>query len=119
MYLIIGLVIWLVSATTIHAEENNEPPSKTQPKVITLPMMIDCGPVDEVLKMISQYGETPLAKAIVSWKIPNGTILSGPMAIWANPETFTVSVTIQPSPDGMCIVLPGKDFSPFTSGNPT
>jgi len=88
-------------------------------QMVQLPIMIDCGPVEEVGKILQKYKELPTAKAMVTWRLPSGQYLSGPMTIWVNPETRTTSITIEPTEGFACVVMPGTDFGPFMQGSAT
>lgn len=81
--------------------------------------MVDCGTTEDVSALLKAYGEIPTATSYVQWQIPNGGTLSGPMILWINPETFTMTVTIQPVEGFVCMLLPGKQFAPFLQGNKT
>ena len=39
--------------------------------------------------------------------------MQGPMTIWINPDTRTVSIVIQPNEDFACLAFPGNDFRPY------
>ena len=112
--LILGLLFWVATSITVFAQER--PPSD---KFTSLPIMVDCGTTEDVSALLKAYGEIPTATSFVQWQIPNGGTLSGPMILWINPETFTMTVTIQPVEGFVCMLLPGKQFAPFLQGNKT
>lgn len=106
--LITGLLFWVATSLTVFAQEKN-------PNLVQLPVMVECGPVDEIANILKKYEEIPTAKAIVTWILPSGQYMQGPMTIWINPDTRTVSIVIQPNEDFACLAFPGNDFGPFIS----
>jgi hypothetical protein len=97
------------------AQETPTPQVPLDEGVMKLPIMVDCGPAQVVEKLLRSHGEIPTAQALVTWSLPNGQFLRGPMVIWANPETFSVSIVIMPAVDFACIVMPGANFGPVSS----
>jgi|TARA_B110000285_G_scaffold143021_1_gene159824 hypothetical protein len=95
------------------AQEAPTPQQDPSQGIMKLPIMVDCGPREVVEKLLRDHGEIPTAQALVTWSLPNGQYLRGPMVIWANPKTFTVSIVIMPAIDFACIVMPGANFSPI------
>lgn len=119
--ILIGVLVWLLSATTVFAQPEAQTP-QTAPQVpnngiVNLPVMLDCGPITSIMEILANFKELPTATGDATWKIPNGQILKGKMVIWINPQTKSFSITIQPSSEMACIFLPGMNFAPFkTSG---
>ena len=109
--LTLGLLFWVVTSTFVSAQENQGPQN-----IVPLPVIIDCGSKEEIGKILLEYKEIPVAEGTATWKVPNGRFLQGPMTIWINPETFTYSITIEPTPETACIVIPGTNFRPYTQG---
>lgn len=100
------------------AQEAPTPQQDPSQGIMKLPIMVDCGPREVVEKLLRDHGEIPTAQALVTWSLPSGQYLRGPMVIWANPKTFTVSIVIMPAIDFACIVMPGANFSPiYDKGN--
>jgi len=106
--LIIGLLFWVATSVAGFAQEKNT-------NLVQLPVMVECGPVDEIANILKKYKEIPTAKAIVTWILPSGQYMQGPMTIWINPDTRTVSIVIQPNEGFACLAFPGNDFGPFIS----
>ena len=113
--LIAGLLYWVATSISVLAQEESQP---KQP-MVNLPVMLDCGPMEVIAKMLVDYKEVPVAQADVIWKIPNGEYLSGPMTIFANPEDGTVSFVIEIGQGFACIAFPGKRFGPYIQGTKT
>lgn len=111
--LIIGLLFWVVTSISVLAQES------TERKTVPLPILIDCGSVEEISIILKDFQEMPVAQGKAVWKIPNGQYLEGPMTIWINPTTLTFSITIQPSEETACIILPGAGFTPYNTGTKT
>jgi hypothetical protein len=109
--LTLGLLFWVVTSTFVSAQENQGPQN-----IVPLPIIIDCGSKEEIGKILLEYKEIPLAEGTATWKIPDGRFLQGPMTIWINPETFTYSITIEPTEETACIIMPGVNFQPYKSG---
>lgn len=104
--------------TQLTAQETQETPTPQQQpnaQVMKLPILVDCGPAEIVEALLRKHGEIPTAQALVTWGLPNGQFLRGPMVIWANPKTFSVSIVIMPAVDFACIVMPGANFGPVSS----
>lgn len=112
--LLIGLLFWVTTSFTVFAQES--PPSN---KFNNLPMMVDCGTMEDVSALLQKHGEVPTASSMVQWQIPGGGTLSGPMILWVNPDTRTMTITIQPSEGFVCMLLPGTRFAPFIQGTAT
>jgi len=112
--LIIGLLFWVATSITVFAQENQSPQN-----IIPLPIVIDCGSKQEIAKILIEYKEIAVAQGNATWKIPNGQYLQGPMTVWINPQTFTFSITIEPTSETACIVMPGTNFQPVVQGKTT
>lgn len=97
------------------AQETPTPQQQPNSQVMKLPILVDCGPAEVVEALLRNHGEIPTAQALVTWSLPNGQFLRGPMVIWANPKTFSVSIVIMPAVDFACIVMPGANFGPVSS----
>jgi hypothetical protein len=110
--LITGLLFWVATSFTVFAQESTDP-------LVQLPIMVDCGPTQQIDKILEGYEEVPVAKADVMWRLPSGDFLSGPLTIFAHPEKRTISMVIQPSEDFACIAFPGNNFGPYADGKET
>jgi hypothetical protein len=109
--LILGLLFWVATSITVFAQEEQEQKSK----LVQLPILLDCGPIQAISELLVEYREIPIAQANVMWQLPSGQLLEGPMTIFAHPTNFTISIVIQATEDFGCIAFPGKDFRPFVS----
>lgn len=103
---ILGLLFWVTTSLVVFAQEK-------KPNLIQLPIMVECGTVNDIASILREYQEIPTAEAIVTWILPNGQFLQGPMTIWINPDSRTMSITIQPSDDFVCMAFPGVEFGPY------
>ena len=110
---ILGLLFWVATFTSSSAQE------KERPGIVQLPILLDCGPTETIAQMVIDYEEIPVAQAEVLWRVPSGEFLSGPMTIFAHPETRTISIVIQPTEEFACIVFPGNNFGPYAQGKKT
>jgi hypothetical protein len=109
------MVVVFVFSTVVHAEQSTPPQGPGAEPSTILPIMVECGTPEVVGQMLVRYQEVPTAEGTATWRIPTGQLLTGPMVIWINPETKTYSITIQPSDDMVCVVLPGNGFGAWTS----
>jgi hypothetical protein len=105
--------------TQLTAQEQTTPEGQPDPKeykmpgMMKLPTFIDCGPYDAILGIVQgQYGEMPFAIFESFIQIPNGKIITGPAALYANQETGTWSIVVEIESSGLCIVNMGKNFGP-------
>lgn len=115
-FLIILFTILIVGSSTVHAEE----PGVEIIPTIKLPTLIDCGPPESAIALIEKFGEVPIAQANSYVQKPNGKIMPGVMAFYANTETYsyTVVVKLQLDVELWCIVNSGADFQPYIDGKP-
>jgi hypothetical protein len=116
--LLLGFLLVFVNFT-------NPALSQEQPQfqqgVMRLPIMVDCGPSEVMMKaIVTEYKELPFAQMLVSFTAPNGQVLSGWGKIWVNAETRTWSYVVTfPDSDQVCYFLGGKDFGPTDKGQPS
>ena len=103
---IIGLLFWVASVFTVNAQEQK--PSNITP----LPILIECGPVQEIESAPLNSNEVPVAEASVSWMIPSGQFITAPLVIWANPSTRSMSMILHVTPEMACLAFPGIEFGP-------
>jgi len=115
--LLLGFLLVFVNFTNpaLSQEQQN------QQGVMRLPIMVDCGPSEVMMKaIVTEYKELPFAKMLVSFTAPNGQLLSGYGNIWVNAKTGTWSYVVTfPDSDQVCYFLGGKDFGPATQGQPS
>jgi hypothetical protein len=112
-FMALGLLVLCLSwVTPGHTDEHPNTQS-----LQNLPLFAECGTTQAITDIVvGRYREVPMATADVSWLVPNGTWLQGPMIIWTNPETRTVTITIGVGDEYMCMLLPGQAFGPFNRG---
>ena len=110
--LITGLLFWVATSVAVLAQEKD-------PEIVQLPIMVDCGHVDKIAEMLTEYQEVPVAKAHVMWRLPNGDFMTGPLTIFAHPTDRTISMVIQPTEDFACIAFPGNNFGPYVEDKET
>tara|TARA_B110000495_G_C22975074_1_gene572620 strand:+ start:695 stop:1045 length:351 start_codon:yes stop_codon:yes gene_type:complete len=92
-------------AGTAYGEEQEQPP-------IRLPLMVECGSNEQIQALIRKHGELPFFSGNTLYQTPGGAFV-GRLEVWANPKTRSFTITIRPSDDKTCIVLPGKDLTPY------
>lgn len=93
-----------------------EPSSKR----FIMPIALNCDTKDAMSKVIGvKYGETPFTTGNGTFTVtgPQGaSVLPGVVKLWANPETWTFSVTIEdpnPNNDVMCLLTSGIELRPM------
>lgn len=99
----------LLFAQPIKAEESQPPRIFT-----TLPAMVDCGSGENVSAFLEEYGEQEMAigKSII--RTPQGTVLTGDMSFYFNPETTSYSIVVKLLESNMwCIMNLGSEFAPY------
>tara|TARA_B100001057_G_scaffold87092_1_gene83020 strand:+ start:1762 stop:2169 length:408 start_codon:yes stop_codon:yes gene_type:complete len=106
--------------TSVHAEENTLP-NLPEPsgKQFTMLTSIACDTKEAMSNVILQkYGEQAFTSGNGTFTVmtnPAGTVLPGVVKLWANPETWTFTITIEdpnPSNDVMCLLTSGVDLKP-------
>jgi hypothetical protein len=105
-FLLIVLAL-LLFAQPINAQET--------PRIFTtLPAMVDCGSGENVSAFLEEYGEQEMAigKSII--RTPQGTVLTGDMSFYFNPETTSYSIVVKLLEANMwCIMNLGSEFAPY------
>jgi hypothetical protein len=105
-FLLIVLAL-LLFAQPINAQET--------PRIFTtLPAMVDCGTGENVSAFLEEYGEQEMAigKSII--RTPQGTVLTGDMSFYFNPETTSYSIVVKLLEANMwCIMNLGSEFAPY------
>lgn len=117
---LIGLFVSfiLVSSATFAQETPNREDEQGQIRFMKLPGMVDCSEPAMVDAFLSRYGEIQVAQAKSFIQTPDGTLLEGDLAFYANPETYSYSVVVQFDEIGLwCIVNTGTEFKPVTQGD--
>ena len=81
-----------------------------------LPSMVDCGPPQKILEMVTQYKELEIAQGLGFLIRPDQMLQPGPVSLYVNPTTGTWSLVIKYKPEGFpatwCIVGAGSGFGP-------
>jgi len=102
--------------TSVGAQEQPEPSSKQ----FVMPIGVQCDTVGAMTNVINiKYGEFPFTtgNGTMTVMTPQGpTVLPGIVKVWANPNTWSFSITIEdPSPnnDVMCMLTSGKELAPI------
>ena len=102
--------------TTVGAQEQPTPSSKE----FIMPIGVQCDTKGSMSNVINgKYGEFPFTTGNGTMTVmsPQGpTVLPGIVKVWANPETWSFSVTIEdpnPNNDVMCMLTSGKEFAPM------
>lgn len=91
-------------------------------KEFIMPIGVQCDTVEAMTAVINgKYGEFPFTKGDGTMTVmsPQGpTVLPGVVKLWANPETWSFSITIEdpnPQNDVMCMLTSGKNLAPNKS----
>lgn len=115
--LLLGLLLVFVNVTSPALSQEQQIPDG----VIRLPIVVDCGPKDVMLKsIISEYKEIPFAQMTVTFVAPSGQPLQGIGNVWVNAKTRTWSYVVTfPNSEQVCYFIGGKDFAPAVQGNPS
>ena len=102
--------------STVGAQEQPKPSSKQ----FIMPIGVQCDTKESMSNVIGKkYKETPFTTGdgIMTVMTPQGpTVLPGIVKVWANPNTWSFSITIEdPSPnnDVMCMLTSGKELAPI------
>ena len=83
-----------------------------QAPIIKLPIMVECGSNEKIQALIRKHGELPFFSGNTLYQTPGGAYV-GRLEVWANPKTRSFTITIRPNEDQTCIVLPGKNLTPY------
>ena len=121
--LIAGLLAMAASAvmlSNVHAEEKNLPDlPEPSGKSFTMMTSIACDTKEAMSNVILQkYGEQMFIQGDGQMTVmvnPQGTLLPGVVKVWANPEKWTFSITIEdpnPNNDVMCLLTSGVNLKP-------
>ena len=81
---------------------------------------VPCDNRENILKIITgKYNERPFTKGTGTMTVaPQNVQLPGIVKVWANPETWSFSITIEdpnPANDVMCLLTSGKDLQPTSA----
>ena len=103
-----------------HAQE---PPVKepTQPEVDwrMLPSFINCTDINTLNSVISKYDELPLLKGKGMILIPGQAgSFENELRMYVNPKTGSFSVVLMLDENAGCMVVIGKDFTPWIDKTP-
>jgi hypothetical protein len=108
--------------TTLSAQDRLEIVPTPSSKQFIMPIGVQCDTKGSMSNVIGQkYKETPFTTGDGTMTVmtPQGpTVLPGIVKLWANPETWSFSITIEdPSPnnDVMCMLTSGKGLAPNSS----
>ena len=104
--------------TNVHAQEKPNLPGPSG-KQFTMLTSIACDTKEAMSNVILQkYGEQAFTSGNGTMTVmvnPSGTVLPGVVKLWANPETWTFSITIEdpnPNNDVMCLLTSGVELKP-------
>tara|TARA_Y200000002_G_C22433093_1_gene558882 strand:- start:95 stop:532 length:438 start_codon:yes stop_codon:yes gene_type:complete len=109
--------------SNVHAQENTLPDlPEPSSKSFTMLTSIACDTKEAMSNVIfKKYGEHQFTQGNGQMTVmvnPQGTILPGVVKLWANPETWTFSITIEdpnPNNDVMCLLTSGVQLKPTGS----
>ena len=121
--LIVGLLAITASAgmlSNVHADEKSLPDlPEPSGKSFTMMTSIACDTKEAMSDVIyKKYGEQMFIQGDGQMTVmvnPQGTLLPGVVKVWANPEKWTFSITIEdpnPNNDVMCLLTSGINLKP-------
>ncbi len=121
--LIVGLLAITASAgmlSNVHADEKSLPDlPEPSGKSFTMMTSIACDTKEAMSNVIyKKYGEQMFIQGDGQMTVmvnPQGTLLPGVVKVWANPEKWTFSITIEdpnPNNDVMCLLTSGVNLKP-------
>ncbi len=104
--------------SNLSVQEQQQPaPSSKQ---FVMPIAIQCDTKGAMSNVIGKkYNETPFTTGNGTMTVTGpqgGTLLPGIVKLWANPDTWTFSITIEdPNPrnDVMCLLTSGMELKPL------
>ena len=102
-----------------HAQESA--PAPTQPEVNwrMLPSFINCTDINTLNSVISKYDEVPLLKGKGMILIPGQAgSFENELRMYVNPKTGSFSVVLMLDENAGCMVVIGKDFTPWIDKTP-
>jgi|TARA_B100001094_G_scaffold180352_1_gene174684 hypothetical protein len=120
------LVLLLFFVTNVNGgmlSHAQEPPVKepTQPEVDwrMLPSFINCTDINTLNSVISKYDELPLLKGKGMILIPGQAgSFENELRMYVNPKTGSFSVVLMLDENAGCMVVIGKDFTPWIDKTP-
>jgi len=104
-----------------HANTNPPATEPTQPEVLwrLLPSFINCTDIENLNSVISQYDELPLLKGKGMILIPGQAgSFENELRMYVNPKTGSFSVVLMLDENAGCIVVIGKEFTPWIDKTP-
>tara|TARA_E500000075_G_C6980433_1_gene316333 strand:+ start:955 stop:1329 length:375 start_codon:yes stop_codon:yes gene_type:complete len=112
------LIVLLGTMLTISiaaAEPKNENiPLPSEPTWSLLPSFINCTDINSLEEVIAKYQEIPFTLGQGMILIPSSPgRFSGELRTYVNPDTGSFTVVLMLGPATGCIVVMGKDFSPW------
>lgn len=104
-----------------HANTNPPATEPTQPEVLwrLLPSFINCTAIENLNAVISQYDELPLLKGKGMILIPGQAgSFENELRMYVNPKTGSFSVVLMLDETAGCVVVIGKEFTPWIDKTP-
>tara|TARA_B100001287_G_scaffold177911_1_gene150000 strand:+ start:2844 stop:3239 length:396 start_codon:yes stop_codon:yes gene_type:complete len=90
-----------------------QPAPEAEALIQKLPLMIDCGPGQAIVDVITRHNEIPFANFEVFLQIPSGQILRQPGTMFVNQANGSWSIIAWfPEEESACIVQSGIGLSP-------
>lgn len=89
---------------------------ETPPPSIALPVMIQCGPSEFTIALLTQkYNENPIALGQGQVIRPNGQPVRGQMLFWHNGDnrSFSITISFGESDTMSCLVMNGNNVDVF------
>ena len=96
------------------AEPKNDNPLPSEPTWSLLPSFINCTDINSLEEVITKYQEIPFTSGHGMILIPTAPgRFSGELRTYVNPDTGSFSVVLMLDASTGCILVMGKDFSPW------
>ena len=96
------------------AQESKPAPESTEPVYRLLPSFINCTDINTLNSVISKYDELPLLKGKGMILIPGQAgSFENELRMYVNPKTGSFSVVLMLDENAGCMVVIGKDFTPW------
>ena len=114
-YVLIVLLGTMLNISNVSAEpEAENMPAPPETVWSLLPSFINCTDIVSLEKVISKYQEIPFTSVHGMILIPTAPgRFSGELRTYVNPDTGSFSVVLMLDASTGCILVMGKDFSPW------
>ncbi len=120
MFRLAAVMFLILMANQSLAQEIPKQSPAPMSQGFTMFIGVPCDNRENILKIITdKYNERPFTKGTGTMTVaPQNVQLPGIVKVWANPETWSFSITIEdpnPANDVMCLLTSGKDLQPTSA----